>query len=108
MLHNPHHRHLLLTIVVGVGLLAYATGSIEAVSGFDIAMVLALVGGFPIYYGAVRWLLRGKITADLAVTLAAVAALAIQEYLVAAEVIFIMLIGEALENFAIGHKTSPR
>jgi Cu+-exporting ATPase len=106
MLPNPHHRHLLLTTVVGVGLLAYATGSIEAVYGFDVAMVLALVGGFPIYYGAVRWLLRGKITADLAVTLAAIAALAIQEYLVAAEVIFIMLIGEALENFAVGRTRS--
>ena len=38
---------------------------------------------------------------DLAIGLAAIAALAIKQYLAAAEVIFIMLIGEALEMYAV-------
>ncbi|MBI4578262.1 MAG: cation-translocating P-type ATPase family protein, partial [Planctomycetes bacterium] len=79
---------------------------VRAVYGFDLAMLLALVGGLPIYLGVVNSLVRGKITADLAVTLAAFAALWIGQYAVAAEVIFIMLIGGALENFAIGRTRS--
>ena len=77
-------------------------------------MLLALVGGFPTYSAAVNGLLRRKITADLAVSLAAMAALWIgwrgadpsAWFLVAAEVIFIMLVGESLEDFAIGHTRS--
>ncbi len=106
MFRNPHHRHLLLTVLTGAGLVAYISGSVVSIYGFNLAMILALVGGFPVYFGAVRWLLKWKITADLAVALAAFAALGIGEYLVAAEVIFIMLIGESLENFAIGRTRS--
>src|SRR5208282_982203 len=77
-------------------------------------MLLALIGGFPTYSGAVTGLLRGKITADLAVSLAAAAALWVgwrgtdpsSWFLVAAEVIFIMLVGESLENFAVGRTRS--
>jgi Cu+-exporting ATPase len=101
ILHDPHRRHLALTLLVGVGLAAYLTGSIRLVYGFDLAMLMALVGGFPIFYEAAAALLRRRISADLAVSLAAVAALWIGQYAVAAEVIFIMLIGEALEHFAV-------
>ncbi|HUT93112.1 MAG TPA: cation-translocating P-type ATPase family protein [Thermoguttaceae bacterium] len=108
ILDDPHRRHLLLTLLVGVGLAAYVTGSVESIYGFDLAMVLTLVGGFPIYVEALRALARRKISADLAVSLAAFAAIyvAYRErdptmYAVAAEVIFIMLIGEALEHFAV-------
>ena len=81
---------------------------------FDLAMLLALVGGFPTYSAAVNGLLHRKITADLAVSLAAMAALWIgwrgadpsSWFLVAAEVIFIMLVGESLEDFAIGRTRS--
>jgi len=107
---DPHRRHLALTVLTGAGLLAYVTGTLRTLYGFDLAMLLALVGGFPTYLEAVNGLLRRKITADLAVALAAIAALfvgyrsgdAASWYLVAAEVIFIMLVGEALEHFAIG------
>ncbi len=98
---DPHRRHLVLTLVVGAGLVAYLTGSIESVYGFDFAMLLALVGGYPIYSEALLALARKKISADLAVSLAAVAAICIEQYVVAAEVIFIMLIGEALEHYAV-------
>ena len=113
-LRDPHRRHLLLTLAVGAGLAAYVTGTVRAIGDFDLAMLLALVGGFPTYLGAVTGLVRRKITADLAVSLAAMAALwvgsrggdASSWFLVAAEVIFIMLVGEALEDFAIGRTRS--
>jgi cation transport ATPase len=107
-LDDPHRRHFLLTLLVGLGLGAYLTGSIESIYGFDLAMLLALGGGFPIYLAAAAALAERKISADLAVSLAAAAALYVgwaerdpTMYAVAAEVIFIMLIGDALEHFAV-------
>ncbi len=109
ILDDPHRRHLLLTLLVGLGLGAYLTGSIESIYGFDLAVLLTLGGGFPIHLAAVVALRQGKLSADLAVSLAAFAALFLgfverdpTMYAVAAEVIFIMLIGEALEHFAVG------
>ncbi len=109
ILQDPHQRHRALTALVAVALVAYLTGTIEAIYGFDLAMLAALVGGFPIYLSALTALARKQISADLAVSLAAFAALYLgytgeyseNMYLVAAEVILIMLIGEALEHYAI-------
>jgi Cu+-exporting ATPase len=102
LLRDPHRRHFLLTLLTGAGLAAYLTGSLTQIRGVDLAMLLALVGGAPIYFEAASALVKRKISASLAVSLAAFAAIAIQEYLTAAEVIFIMLIGESLEHFAVG------
>lgn len=106
ILDDPHRRHLVLTLLVGAGLAAYLAGSLQSVYGFDVALLLALAGGFPIYVEAASALVRGRLSADLAVSLAAFAALAIGQYAVAAEVILIMLIGEALENYAVGRTRS--
>jgi len=101
--HDTHHRrHLILTAAVAAGLAAYLTGSVTSLYGFDLAMVLALAGGFPIFCEAGRALARRQLSADLAVGLAALAALYIGQYAVAAEVVLIMLIGEALEHVAVG------
>ena len=64
-------------------------------------MLIALIGGVRIYYDAFVGLLRRRISADLAVSIAALAALYIGESLAAAEVIFIMLVGELLESAAV-------
>ena len=101
ILNDPHRRHRALTLLTAVGLLVYLTGKVTVVYGFDLALVLALVGGFPIYTEALTALVKGRISADLAVGLAAMAALYIGQYAVAAEVILIMLIGEAMEHFAV-------
>ncbi len=106
ILQNPHKRHLAVTVLVAIGLALYLTGTVTRVFGFDLAMVLTLVGGFGIFYEAIAGLLRFKISADLAVGLAAIAALLTRQYPVAAEVILIMLIGEALEDFAVGRTRS--
>ena len=49
---DSHRRHLLLTLAVGAGLVAYVTGAVRSVYDFDLAMLLALIGGFPTYSGA--------------------------------------------------------
>jgi len=103
---DPHRRHLALTALVAAALAAYLTGAVRSVYGFNVALLAALVGGLPIFYGALSELVNRRISADLAVGLAAVAAMAIGQFAVAAEVVLIMLIGEALENYAVGRTRS--
>ncbi|MFW6108520.1 MAG: heavy metal translocating P-type ATPase, partial [bacterium] len=101
-----HRRRLALTALVAAGLAVYLTGALRSVYGFDLALLLTLVGGYPIFSEAVLGLAKRRISADLAVSLAAIAALVIGQYAVAAEVVLIMLIGEALEHFAVGRTRS--
>ena len=60
-------------------------------------LVAAILGGARIIYGAVQSLLDGRIGADLALGIACMAAIYIREPLVAAEVVFIGMVGECLE-----------
>ncbi len=104
--HRPAHwdaRRIAAARValVGAGLLAYITGRWRAVAGWDAALLLTLAGGWPIYWRAASQLVRGRLTADLAVALAALGALYIGQPLAAAEVVFIMLLGELLEEATV-------
>jgi Cu+-exporting ATPase len=65
--------------------------------GVRYALFAAVLGGARILYSAFDSMLAGRIGADLAVALAAIAAILIDEPLVAAEVVFIALVGECLE-----------
>jgi Cu+-exporting ATPase len=69
--------------------------------GFRItfAMIAAILGGARIVYISLHGLLDKKIGADLAIAVAFLAAIFIQEWLVAAEVVFIGMFGECLEAF---------
>ncbi len=108
--HEPHDHHfrahLVLTGAVGALLLLNWLGIVKTVYGWDTAIFLAVLGGYRIYYEALTGLIKREISADLAVAIAALGALYIGEYFVAAEVIFIMLVGEALEDFAVGRTRS--
>jgi Cu+-exporting ATPase len=66
-------------------------------SGVSLALVAAVVGGVRIVYGALDALRHGRIGADVALAQACLAALVIGEPFVAAEVVFIALVGEVLE-----------
>lgn len=92
--------YILFTSVVGILLLLNWLGILTTVLGFNTAILLTLIGGYKIYYKAVSGLFEKRITADLAIVLAIAAALAIGEYVAAAEAVFIMLVGEGLEEFA--------
>ncbi|MCC6585749.1 MAG: FtsH protease activity modulator HflK [Bryobacterales bacterium] len=85
---------------VGFLLLLNLTGVFRTVFGIDTAAILTLVAGYRTFNNAIRGLLDRTISADLAISIAVVAALSIGEYLAAAEAMFIMLVGEGLEGYA--------
>lgn len=101
------HSHSLLhqfgfAAAVGLGLLANFLGWFKTVGGVDTAAVLALLAGYRTFYQSISALLERRLSADLAVSIAVIAALATGEYVAAAEAMFIMLVGEGLEGYAAG------
>src|SRR5437762_2154281 len=66
--------------------------------GWRVALIAAILGGARTLYGAVESIMQGRIGADLALAIACVAAILIGEPLVAAEVVFIGMVGECLES----------
>src|SRR5262245_35858790 len=108
--HGPGHGHshgspgwayAVFCAVVAVLLVLYVTGVFTRVAGFDTALVLTVVAGFPLLRHALEDLLRGHFSSHLTIAIAAGAAVAIGEYFAAAEVMFIMLLGEGLEHFTV-------
>ncbi|MBI2807467.1 MAG: cation-translocating P-type ATPase family protein [Planctomycetes bacterium] len=67
--------------------------------GYRFALIAAVLGGARVVYTALQGLFDGKIGADLAIAIAFLAAILIQEWLVAAEVVFIGMFGECLEAY---------
>src|SRR5438552_4146066 len=67
--------------------------------GYRLALIAAIIGGARTLYGSLEGLLEGRVGADLALAIACVAAILIGEPLVAAEVVFIGMLGECLEHF---------
>jgi HflK protein len=92
--------YILFTATVGVLLLLNWLGVFTELWGVNTGVWLALIGGWRIFYNSVSALLDKRITAEMAIAVAVIAALAIGEYFAAAEAVFIMLIGEGLEEFA--------
>jgi Cu+-exporting ATPase len=78
--------------------LALPTWSRE-ISGYRIVLLAAILGGARVLYSSLEGLLEGKLGADLAIAIACIAAILIGEPLVAAEIIFIGMLGECLEGF---------
>ncbi|HEX8200987.1 MAG TPA: hypothetical protein VF590_10895, partial [Isosphaeraceae bacterium] len=102
--HDAERRALVATTAV-VGLLLGADLALAAWGepawrrpfGVSLALVAAVVGGGRVVYLALAALFEGRIGADIALAIACVAAALLGEYFVAAEVVFIALLGEVLE-----------
>lgn len=92
---------VLFIALIGLGLLLNGLGLWTQVWGVNPAILLTFLGGWQIFWEALAGLLRRQISTDLAVAIASLAALYIGEYFAAAEVIFIMLVGGALESYAV-------
>jgi Cu+-exporting ATPase len=69
------------------------------VGGYRLALIAAVIGGARTLYGSINALLEGRVGADLALAVACVAAVLLNEPLVAAEIVFIGMAGECLEFF---------
>src|SRR5262245_42091785 len=63
------------------------------VYGYRIALIAAFVGGARILVGALDSLLQGRVGADLALAIACLAAILVKEEAVAAELVFVGLLG---------------
>jgi Cu+-exporting ATPase len=69
------------------------------VFGYRYALIAAVIGGARVLYTSLQALFEGKVGADLALAIACLAAILLNEPLVAAEVVFIGCLGECLESF---------
>ncbi len=69
--------------------------------GVALALAAVAVGGLAIFINAVRTLLSLNANVNVLVTAAAAAAIAIGDYTEAATVVFILVLGEMLEDFAV-------
>ncbi|HEY2154656.1 MAG TPA: heavy metal translocating P-type ATPase, partial [Isosphaeraceae bacterium] len=113
---HDHHHHdhdhaselralVATTAVVGLLLgldLALGLAGAEAYRrpfGVSLSLLAAIIGGGRVIYLALAALLEGRIGADIALAVACVAAALMGEFFVAAEVVFIALVGECLEAF---------
>jgi Cu+-exporting ATPase len=70
----------------------------EEILGWRIALIAAVLGGARIVFTSLEGLFEGRVGADLALAVACVAAILLKEPLVAAEVVFIGMVGECLED----------
>jgi heavy metal translocating P-type ATPase len=67
-----------------------------------VALVATLVGGFPIYREAYGNLLARRMTMELSMTIALLAALSIGEFFTALVIVFFVLVAEAIEDLTVG------
>jgi Cu+-exporting ATPase len=106
--HHPDHGHdhgplflftALLGLLIGLDLALgwLGLGSWRAPFGVSLIWAAAVLGAVRICYGAIEALAAGRIGADIALAQACVAALVLREPFVAAEVVFIAMVGEVLE-----------
>jgi cation transport ATPase len=88
--------------ILGVLLLLNLTGLFKTVFGLDTAILVTAVAGYKTFYNSIAALFEKRISADVALCVAVIAALSVGEYLAAAEAMFIVMVGETLESFAAG------
>jgi len=91
--------------VVGALLLLNFLGIFKTFLGIDTAILIALLAGYKTFYNSLSALLEKRISADLALCIAVIAALCVGQNLAAAESMFIVLVGEGLESYAAGRTT---
>src|SRR5208283_2806267 len=87
---------------VGVLLLLNWLGIFKTLFGIDTAILITLLAGYKTFYNSIAALLEKRISADLALCVAVIAAIWVGEYLAAAEAMLIVMVGETLESFAAG------
>src|SRR6516225_3299980 len=95
-------RYYAFAAVVGLLLLANWLGIFRTIFGLDTAILITLLAGYKTFHNSITALLEKRISADIALCVAVIAALAAGQYLAAAEAMFIVLVGEGLESYAAG------
>jgi Cu+-exporting ATPase len=105
----------LLTLVVGALLAADLLiglfggpdwAAYQAPFGYRLALLAAVLGGARILYQTGDGLLEGRVGAELALSIAALAAIMLGEAMTAALVVFIALCGESVEGYTLDRAQS--
>ncbi len=104
--HQERIRYYVFAAFVGVLLLLNWLGIFKTLFGIDTAVLITLLAGYKTFYNSLSSLLEKRISADIALCVAVIAALAVGQYLAAAEAMFIVLVGEGLESYAAGRTTA--
>jgi len=88
---------VLFIIAIGewLGVFEQLTERVPFVAG----LIIVAVGGWPIFRNVVRAALRRQVTSHTLMTLGAMAALAVGQWVTAAVVVFFMRVGDYAENF---------
>ena len=107
--HEDHHDHdegwveWARVAFVAVILIVVWAQLVPRVRGIDIVAVLGLlIGGYPIFKEAIADLLERRMTMELSMTIALVAAAAIGEFFTALLITVFVLIAEILEGMTVG------
>ena len=95
-------RYYAFAAFVGALLVANWLGIFKTIFGIDTAILITLLAGYKTFYNSISALLERRISADIALCVAVIAALSVGQYLAAAEAMFIVLVGEGLETYAAG------
>ena len=90
-----------ITAAADAGLTKSAAKLPNAWFGYRLALLAAVLGGARILYHALDGLLSGRVGADLALTIACLAAIMLGEHETAGLVVLISLIGESLEGYTV-------
>ena len=95
-------RYYAFAALVGALLLLNWLGIFKTLFGLDTAIIITLLAGYKTFHNSVSALLEKRISADIALCIAVIAALSVGQNLAAAEAMFIVLVGEGLESYAAG------
>jgi P-type Cu+ transporter len=104
-----------LTVIVGallsadllIGLFGDSSwAAYQSPLGFRLALLAAVLGGGRILYQTLEGLFEGRVGAELALSIAALAAIVLGEHLTAALVVFIALCGESVEGYTLDRAQS--
>jgi heavy metal translocating P-type ATPase len=102
--HHEDHSHEWLRVgFVALVIVVVWWGVVPRVRGVDVlALAGILIGGFPIFKEAIADLLKGRMTMELSMTIALVAASAIGEFFTALLITIFVLIAEIIEGMTVG------
>jgi HflK protein len=95
-------RYYSFAAFVGALLLLNWLGVFKTIFGIDTAIPITLLAGYKTFHNSISALMERRISADIALCIAVIAAFAVGQYLAAAEAMFIVLVGEGLESYAAG------
>jgi Cu+-exporting ATPase len=108
MREEQRERFIYYSYAAGVGVLLLLNwlGVFTTLFGINTAVFITLLAGYKTFYNSLSSIMEKRISADIALCVAVIAALTVGQYFAAAEAMFIVLVGEGLESYAAGRTTA--